>query len=733
MPNPLLIYWNIIVLPLSRYFLFSILIIYSCNLLAAAKVIRIGVLSHRGDNTTLKVWSPLADYLSNRMPEYQFKIIPLDFKLIDKTVASGEVDFLLVNPGIYVNMEVKYRVSRIVTLNKVGEGKLLNLFAGVAFTLAKRNDINVFQDLLGKRFIAVDKTSLGGYLMVLRELLQLNIEPGDDFLQLDFSGTHDRVVMAVLKGEYDAGTVRSGILEKMAKEGRINLADFKIISSRHIDNFPFMHSTRLYPEWPFSKLQHTPNKLAQQVAIELLNMPDNHTSILAVDYAGWTVPLDYREVDELFKELFLPPYTQPRFTLFDAIKKYSTWLVLMSILLLILSVMSAWIIRLNRQLNASKKYLERQHDLILDSVCDGIYGVDLNGNCTFMNRSMENLTGWTSIDMIGHKQHLLMHHTHEDGSPHPQEECPVYLTLNDQRTRYIEDDIFWKKNGTSFPVEYSTTPIKDNSGVIVGSVVVFRDTSECKQAEENTRKYQSDLAHMARLNTMGEMASGIAHELNQPLTAIATSAYAAIQLLESGDVSHNKLVDILEKINKHAERSGDIIRHLRKLIRQEQPVYSLVNINELIEDVLTLIKPEIKKAKVQIESHYEQNLPQIACQPIQIDQVILNLCKNAIESMQEISSRQRTLKITTQMAGNFAVIISIADTGQGIQSDIKDGLFDPFISSKSDGMGLGLSISKGIIEAHNGNLYLASDSSSGSKTGSLFRFVLPVNQQERKE
>ncbi|MFK5892132.1 MAG: PhnD/SsuA/transferrin family substrate-binding protein [Pseudomonadota bacterium] len=720
-------------LPLLRYFLFSFFIIYSYSLFAATEIIRIGVLSHRGDNTTLKVWSPLADYLSSKIPRYQFKIIPLDFKLIDTTVASGGVDFLLVNPGIYVNMEVKYRVSRIVTLNKVGDGKLLNQFAGVAFTLVKRKDINSFNDLIGKRFIAVDKTSLGGYQMVWRELLQLDIEPIKDFSQLDFAGTHDRVVMAVQRGDYDAGTVRSGILEKMAKEGKINLADFKIISGRYMDSFPFMHSTRLYPEWPFSKLQHTPNKLAQQVAIHMLNMPDSHNSIVAVDYSGWTVPLDYREVDELFKELYLPPYMQPRFTVFDAMKKYSVWLILISIFLLILSVMSVWIIRLNRQLNASKKYLERQHDLILDSVCDGIYGVDLNGNCTFMNRSMEKITGWTNKDMIGHKQHQLLHHTHEDGTPHRAEECPVYLTFKDQNPRYIEDDIFWKKDGGSFPVEYSTTPIKDNSGAVVGSVVVFRDISEHKQAKENTRKYQSDLAHMARLNTMGEMASGIAHELNQPLTAIATSAYAAIQLLESGNVSHNKLVDILEKINKHAERSGDIIRHLRKLIRHEQPVYSMVNINELIDDVLALIKTEIKKAKVQIEYQYQQNLPMITCQPIQIDQVILNLCKNAIESMQETTTKHRILTIGTKMAGHHAIIVSIADTGMGIQADIRDGLFDPFITSKGEGMGLGLSISKGIIEAHHGNLYLASDSNSGSNRGSLFRFVLPLNQQEKEQ
>ncbi|MFK5986567.1 MAG: PhnD/SsuA/transferrin family substrate-binding protein [Pseudomonadota bacterium] len=710
--------------------IYFIIMLLSQPLSAAIEGIQIGVLSHRGNDTTLKVWSPLADYLSIQLPGYKFKIIPVDFNHIDVTVASGDIDFLLVNPGIYVNMAVKHRISRIVTLNKIAHNKLLNVFGGVVFTVSSRKDINTFKDLIGKRFVAVDKTSFGGYHMALRELSQQGIVPEDDFASLSFAGTHDQVVLAVRDGLYEVGTVRTGILEKMVKEGRINLDDFKVISPQAGNNFPLLRSTRLYPEWPFSKLQHTPNKLAQQVAIALLNMPDTHASNIAIDYAGWTVPLDYQEVDELFKELFLPPYKQARFTLFDAIKKYWLWLILWGLFLLILAIMSLWINRLNRQLKLSKQNLERQHDLILDSVYDGIYGVDLNGNCTFMNRSMENMTGWTGQEMIGQRQHQMFHHTHEDGSPFPEESCPVYLTLHDKQARLIKDDIFWKKDGSSFHVEYSSTPIKDNSGKSLGSVVVFRDISDRKQAEENTQKYQSDLAHMARLNTMGEMVSGIAHEFNQPLTAITTSAYAAIQLLESGKVSQDKLIDILEKINKHAERSGDIIRHLRKFIRREQPVYSLVNINDLIDDVLTLIVPEIKKARVRVDCTYQQELPQISCQPIQIDQVILNLCKNAIEAMRESSKKKRILKIKTQMGGNHAVIVSIEDNGKGITDAVRTGLFDPFISSKKEGMGLGLSISKGIIEAHNGNLYLASDS---PELGCLFRFVLPANQGKREE
>ncbi|HBH36286.1 MAG TPA: histidine kinase, partial [Gammaproteobacteria bacterium] len=427
------------------------------------------------------------------------------------------------------------------------------------------------------------------------------------------------------------------------------------------------------------------------------------------------------------RNLQLPPYhQQSRFTLLDAIERYWRWLLMALIFLLMMAVMSTWVSRLNRQLKKSKLYLEHQHDLVLDSVCDGIYGVDLEGNCTFVNRSMKSITGWESDDLIGRNQHRILHHTHADGTPHSPDECPVYLTFQSNEPRFVEDDLFWKKDGSGFPVEYSSTPIQDHKGQTVGSVVVFRDISERKQAEEEADRHQAELGHMARLNTMGEMASGIAHELNQPLTAIATNAYASIQMLESGNISNEKLADIMEKIGIQAERSGEIIRQLRQFVRKEQPQRSLLDLNELIDEVLLLLRPEARKAGVIIERHLDRPIKRVMAQRIQIEQVILNLVKNAIEAMVNADSDIRKLIITTEMGGEHGVIVSVEDSGPGISSEMRDGLFDPFMTSKEKGLGLGLSISQGIIEAHQGNLYL--DSSSGQ--GAIFRFALPVNHGE---
>ncbi|MCG8426755.1 MAG: PhnD/SsuA/transferrin family substrate-binding protein [Chromatiales bacterium] len=693
---------------------------------AASEVpIRIGVLSHRGSEATLKNWSPTADYLTETIPGRPFEIVPLDFDEVDPAVKFSDVDFVLVNPGIYVNLEVRYRVSRIATLNNRAGDVSHNVFGGVIFTRKDRDDIHKLTDLKGKRFMAVDQTSLGGFQMAWRELQQVGLDPYKDFQSLQFFGIHDEVVRSVLMGEVDAGTVRTDILERMDKAREIDLRDFKIIGRRQHPEFFFQHSTNLYPEWPFSKVQHTPNELAQRVAVALLNMPADHPAAEAGNYSGWTIPLDYQPVHDLFKELNLPPYqAATRFTLQDAVRKYWYWLVVGLAFVVSMAFMTTWVFRLNRQLKKSKLHLEQRYELILNSVADGIYGVDTKGNSTFVNRAMEKITGWRAEELIGANQHQILHHTKADGSPYPKTDCPVYATYMDSEPRFIDDDIFWKKDGTSFPVEYASSPIKDHKGETVGSVVVFRDISQRKQAEEEARQHQLDLAHVARLSTLGEMASGIAHELNQPLTAIATNAQASIRLIESGSSTTDRLVDTLERIGAQAERAGEIIRHLRQLVRKEQPELSSVNINDVVNEVVILLKPEARKANVSIRLEQDHNLGKVQAQHVQIDQVILNLARNAIEAMAEGGDNPRILVIKTAQKSEDFVVVTVADTGPGLSEQVKDQVFNPFVTTKQNGMGLGLSISQSIIEAHKGKLYL--DHVEGF--GAVFRFLLPMNR-----
>ncbi len=688
--------------------------------------VRIGVLSHRGYVATLQLWGKTAEYLSEHLPEYRFAIVPLDFNEVEPAVDAWAIDFILVNPGIYVSLEVQHRISRIATLNnrRGTPATPYNLFGGVIFARADREDIQSLHDLVGKSMLAVDETSLGGYQMAWREMAAEGITPGDLGL-VRFAGTHDAVVMAVRAGEVDVGTVRTDILERMADRGRIDLSEFRVINPQVNTEFPFAHSTRLYPEWPFSKLFHTSNTLAQRVAVALLNMPQDHPAALVGQYAGWTIPLDYQPVHEAFQELRLPPY-EKQVTLGEVTRQYWHWLVGTGLALMLMAFLSTWVIRLNRQIRSAKSCLEQQHKLILDSVADGIYGVDRSGRSTFVNRAMEQMTGWKAEEVIGRNQHDILHHTRADGSYHPPSECPVYATYLHNQPRFVADDVFWRKDGSAIPVEYSSNPVQNERGEVIGAVVVFRDTTERKEAEEDARQRQLELARASRLSTLGEMASGIAHELNQPLSAITNYTRGCIRMLRSGEPSLERIGEAMERVAAQAERAGEIIRQIRRFIRKEEPERRPAELDRVVRELVGFIGPEARRAGTAVHLRLEEGLPAVLAHEIQIEQVILNLIRNALEAMADIEPSRRQLVIEGNRVGD-QVQICVEDSGCGVGEALGERIFEPFVTTKTQGMGLGLSISRGIIESHGGDL----TAGTGSR-GARFCFRIPIHEPKRR-
>lgn len=697
--------------------------------------ITIGVLSHRGDEFTLNAWEPTASYLTNQLPEYDFEIVPLDFDEVDSAVRDDEVDFILVNPGIYVNLEYNYRVSRLATMRNLRNDESYKMFGGVLFTRSDREDIQTLKDLRGKSFMAVDETSLGGFQMAWREMNSIGINPYKDFATIEFGGIHDHVVESVVDGDVDVGTVRTDILERMAGSGDLDPDDIHIINSKETDEFPFYLSTQLYPEWPFSKVHQTSDELARKVALVLFAMPEDHPATLTGNYAGWDLPLDYQQVHELFQELKLPPYDViNKFTLEDAIMKYWYWAVLALLSLLAMSAITSAVVRRNRGLKRVQRRMEKHYERLLDSVGDGIYGVDLDGNCTFVNKAMERITGWKEVELIGESQHGILHHTHADGSPHPATECPVYATLKDSEPRYIEDDVFWKKDGSAISVEYSSTSIKGTNNTTIGAVVVFRDTTERKQIEEKNREHQVQLSHVARLSTLGEMASGIAHELNQPLTVINNYSRACIRMLESKEPMEEQCSDVMEKISAQAERAGAVIKHIRHFVHKDLPDKKPVQISSMLDTVFELTRMEMSRKQVDLKLDLDASVEWVFAQDTQIEQVILNLVRNAIEAMEDIPSDQRKLLIKTQVIKTQIidtaeqqekVEIRVTDSGMGMKKEIREQVFDPFITTKEHGMGLGLSISQGIIEAHDSQIIIEDNPLDGMS----FSFMLPIVEE----
>ena len=270
--------------------------------------VKLGVLAKRGPQLCVEMWEPTAQYLTSKVPGYSFEAVPLAFEEVFPAVENQDVDFILVNSALYVDLEVNYGASRIATLENRGSIETYTVFGGVIFCQSDRSDIENLDDLKEKSFMAVNETSFGGWHMAWRELKASGIYPYNDFSSLQFGGTHDAVVYAVRDGIVDAGTVRTDTLERMVAEGKIDLCEFYIINQQETADFTFVHSTRLYPEWPLAKLEHTPDDLAKKVAIALLSMSPDDPATTAGKCGGWTIPLNYEPVHECLKELSAGPY-----------------------------------------------------------------------------------------------------------------------------------------------------------------------------------------------------------------------------------------------------------------------------------------------------------------------------------------------------------------------------------------------------------------------------------------
>ena len=261
---------------------------------------KIGILAKRGAPTCMKKWGATGAYLSEKTGE-KFTIIPLKFEAIEPAVKSGKIDFLLANSAFYVIMEKKYGVHAIATMINSREGKALNQFGGVLFARSD-SDINDLSHIKGKKFMCVNYSSFGGGQMVWRLLIENGINPNTDCASFIEGKKHDNVVLAVKNGTVDVGTVRSDTLERMQEEGKIKIGEFRIIHQIN-DDFPFVHSTRLYPEWPMAALKNTSAALGKKVVNALKEMSKDSTAAMAAKIVGWTEPMDYGPVTECLKTI----------------------------------------------------------------------------------------------------------------------------------------------------------------------------------------------------------------------------------------------------------------------------------------------------------------------------------------------------------------------------------------------------------------------------------------------
>ncbi|HEY0342816.1 MAG TPA: PAS domain S-box protein [Steroidobacteraceae bacterium] len=337
---------------------------------------------------------------------------------------------------------------------------------------------------------------------------------------------------------------------------------------------------------------------------------------------------------------------------------------------------------------------------LLDAAVDGVIILDHLGRVQVFNRAAERLFGYEAAEIVGANVDILM--AEPDRGAHDgylarylQTRVPHIIGTG----REVEAR---RKDGSVFPVFLSVGVVdKAEPPRFVGFV---QDISLRRRAEEKTHRLQERLTHVSRLATIGEMSSGIAHELNQPLAAVANYAQACDRLLGLPDPDIEEVRDALKQITAQAVRAGDIIRRLRALTRHDVMRRELTDINVLVGELTELIRLDAKAHDVAYNLALAEALPAAEVDRAQVRQVVLNLVRNAVESVADSTTEPREVEVRTRLMPEGQVEIAVCDTGPGVSQDIAAHLFDPFRTSKPHGTGLGLAISRTIVKMHQGSL-----------------------------
>ncbi len=379
-----------------------------------------------------------------------------------------------------------------------------------------------------------------------------------------------------------------------------------------------------------------------------------------------------------------------------------------------------WRVVRRQQAEAAVRESRRFLQTIIDNIPEALMVVDRDYHIVLANRVVQQMAG--GEDPVS--KCLTCHQaSHYRETPCCEEEhpCPLRQVISTKAPLTVVHSHF-DADGNELLMEIFAAPVFDASGEVVQVIEACRDITARVRAEEQARQRQAELAHVARLGTMGEMAAGLAHELNQPLSAIVNYIQACLERIQLGAGDPKELLSDMEQAAAQAGRAGEIIERIRKFVRKPEAPRTAMDPNILVREAADLVRTELRHLEVQLILELTDPLPKVEADSIQIEQVIVNLIRNSMEAMSEAGGDRRRLVIQTSNAGRGTVECAISDTGPGLSADVGERAFDPFFTTKPNGMGMGLSICRTIIEAHGGRLW----ATTNLERGATFRFTLPI-------
>lgn len=684
-------------------------------------LVRIAVVEGKGYQHTLPEWQPTADYLERLIPGFTFAFLSYDLKELRPALERGLFDFVLTDSGLFIDLEQDYNVAPVVMRRMLQHREPSARFGALILTRADRRDITELADLRGKSFMAAHE-GFGSFYLAWRELHNSGIRPFRDLASVMLENdTADNIVYALRDGKVDAIAIPTGAFERLSEGKRIDPRMFRVLNPRPpADSYGLITSTTLYPEWTLAAMPATPEALTQAVARALLAMKPDDRAARVGGYAGWTTPLSYAPVHALFKDLRLGPYEEKN--LLELMREH-WWLALIDTLaLLALAGAATYVWRANRKLaheiHRGRRTQEQMQMFAsaVDQTADAVMITDPHGTIEYVNPAFTHMTGYTVQEACGQTPRLL-----RSG----EQDAAFYESLWRTILRgevFREDLINRRKDGTLYWEQKTIMPLRDERGRIAHFVAMGRDITEQRRAEEEAHLRREQLAHTARVNVIGEMAASIAHEISQPLTAILNYAQGSIRRLRTGEIESNRLLAVFEHIVAQSQRAGDAMLTLRRFVARHKPARVRVEINTLVTQVAALAGAETRKRGIGIVLDLSPDLPPAYVDDVQIEQVVLNLLRNGADALASADGSARELKVRTRTTDEGSIEISVSDTGPGLPPRLAAKLFEPFFSTKPDGVGLGLAVSRTIIETHGGRIWVTPNPDRGV----TFRFTVPV-------
>ncbi len=679
----------------------------------------LGVLATRPLALVEQEHQPLADYLAEQL-NAEVRLRVLDFAALQHALELGQIDFLFTSPGHYLIVRRQFPLAGLLaTLIRQESGQQTTQLGGVIFVRAERTDLRTLADLEGQRIAALPPRTLAGYQIQAYELLQAGFNVQRDFVFTHFE-RHDEVVQAVLAGQADAGFVRTGILEALKKEGRLQAQQLHVINAHQHPGFPFLVSTRLYPDWAFVAMRRVDSTVARHAAAALLLLPPSHPATQGTQIAGFAPPQVYIEVEDVARALRLPPFdAAPEFTWADVWERHEYLLLALaaSVLAIVaLLGLSLWHRReLMRQRDALSRVIQSWPQPML-----------------LISRSRFTQTNQAALALLGleHESELLGRTPWDisppqqsDGRDSRQRVQEVLDAVQHGQVTRLDWDLI-QRDGTLVAVEVTLLALEQHAEQRGGPRVLcsWHDLTPRKQTEALLLQHADKLARSnAELEQFAYVAS---HDLRQPLRMV--NSYVQLlerRLAEQLDEETRQMMGFVTQAAQRMDQMLVALLEYSRVGRMGEPMAAL-SLREALDEALRFLAP--LSAETQAQIRILGDWPELLASRNEITRLWQNLVGNALKFRAPDRAPQIEIRAAPDAQGwRFEV----ADNGIGIDPGQFERLFRVFqrlhTRSEFEGTGIGLALARKIVERHGGRIWVES---AGLGQGSRFGFFLPAQR-----